>query len=77
VYAFSLKEYVFAAITRSILMSLKIFATQPFFLGIYAVILVCARGGNVLKGGSILSCFQGILKAIHQIAFTEEKGEIL
>ena len=28
-YSFSLKESVFAAITRSILMSLKIFATQP------------------------------------------------
>jgi site-specific DNA-methyltransferase (adenine-specific) len=32
VYPFSLKEFIFAAITRSILTSLKIFATQPWFV---------------------------------------------
>jgi len=30
VYLFSVEEFVFTAITRFILMSLKIFATQPF-----------------------------------------------
>jgi len=32
---------------------------------------------NALKGGSILSCLQGILKESKRIAFTEEKEKLL